>query len=59
MFIIPGYINDKTTDEGLTISSSIQQNSVLVDANDLIQEYEDIKKFGCEKIRFRIKRVSS
>ena len=55
MFIIPGYINDKTTDEGLTISSSIQQNSVLVDANDLIQEYEDIKKFGCEKLDSELK----
>lgn len=55
MFIIPGYINDKTTDEGLTISSSIQQNSVLVDANDLIQEYEGIKKFGCEKLDSELK----
>ncbi len=55
MFIIPGYINDKTTDEGRIIKSSIQQNSILLDSKELIQEYDVIKKKGCEKLDSELK----
>lgn len=43
------------TDEGLTVTSSIQQNSILIDTKDLIQEYKDIKKCGCENLDTELK----
>ncbi len=56
MFIIPGFINDTSSEEGLIITSSIQQNSVLLDSKDLIHEYNEIKKYGCDNLDTELKR---
>ena len=55
MYIIPGFITDKMSEDGLIITSSVRQNSILLDSNELISEYKNIKNEGCSDLNTELR----